>query len=571
MRALTALALVAVAGGCSRGGERPPNALLITLDTTRADALGVYGGPPGVTPNLDALAAGGLTCAVARTVAPLTLPAHASMLTGLYPPRHGLRTNGLAALPAAAETLAERAREAGFDTAAFVAAPVLDRVFGLDQGFETWDQPVRDTTAPGEFGARPAEEVEAAAERWLRERSQARPFLLWVHFFDPHRPWRAPPRFVQQARGDPYRAEVARVDAAVGRLVALLDRLGELERTLIVVAGDHGEGNGEHGEQAHGHFVFEPTLRVPLLVRHPGGLRSGEVEQGPTTVADVLPTIADALELAPPDDLDGRSLLSPVPAGRGVYFESYHGYVYFGWSPLAGWADARAKYVHSSTPELYAPHAWPAERVNRIHERSEEEIASYRARIAEVVSRPALEARGAPLGADLGGELRALGYAEATSAVDLPGPLEETGLPSPHTRATELQHCDRALALAARGEREGAIEVLRGVLAANGRNALAREMLADQLVQLGRWDEALEVFEHLLETSVERASIRAGLGRCLEQSGRREEAVEHLRRAAELDPGDPGVLRMLSVALERLGRREEAALWRERLQRALGF
>ena len=574
MRAPTALALLTALGACSRGDSRPLNGLLITLDTTRADALGVYGGPPGVTPGLDALAREGTTFAAARTVCPLTLPAHASMLTGLFPPRHGVRTGGLTALPASAQTLAESARAAGFDTAAIVAAPVLGRVFGLAQGFDTWDQPLRGATRPGELGARSAGEVIDAAERWLRERSHTRPFLLWVHLFDPHRPWAAAPGFLEQARGDPYLAQVARVDAAVERLLAVLDRLGLLDRTAIVVAGDHGEGNGDHGERAHGYFVFEQTLRVPLIARIPGR-RAGDVERGPASVADVFPTLADALGLEAPPGLDGLSLLAPLPAERGVYFESYLGFVDFGWSPLAGWADARAKYVHSSVPELYLPDVWPDERVNRIHERGEEELAAFRARIAEVAARPRLEPDGTPgaaVGAELGRELRALGHVvAAAAAADLPGPLEDTGRPSPHARAAELERCDRALALAAAGDREGAIEGLREVLAANPENVFAREVLADQLVALRRWREALEVFEQLLETSLERATVSAGLGRCLEQLGRREQAVPHLRRAAELDPGDVRVLRMLSVALERLGEKREAAVWRARLQRAEGY
>jgi len=573
MRAPTALVLAAVLGGCSLGEEGPLNGLLITLDTTRADAVGIYGGPPGVTPNVDALAREGTTFAAARTVCPLTLPAHSSMLSGLYPPRHGVRTNGLFRLPDSAETLAELAEAAGFDTAAFVAAPVLDRVFGLDQGFATWDQPVRDLADPNEYGARPAEEVVAEAERWLRERSHDRPFLLWVHLFDAHRPWRAPPRFVQQARGNPYLAEVAHADAAVGELVALLDRLRLLERTAIVVAGDHGEGNGDHGERAHGHFLYESTLRVPLVVRVPGR-RAGETDRGAASVADVLPTLADALGLAPPEGIDGRSLLAPIPEGRGVYFESYDGFLFYGWSPMAGWADERAKYIHSSSPELYLPQTWPDERVNRIHERSEEEVAAYRAHIAEVAARPVLRSGGtadAYVGVELARDLRALGYAEVASSQDLPGPLDDTGLPSPHTRADELERCEQALQLSAAGEHEQAVALLDEILSANPLDSQARELLADELVRLRRWNEALEVFAHLLATSVERPSIQAGLGQCLDALGRREEAVPHLRRAAELDPGDLRVLRMLSVALERLGRSEEAAVWRERLQRAQGF
>ena len=384
--------LVATSPGCGSPAQ-PSSALLVTLDATRADAVGTYGGHAPVTPHLDLLAREGITYAVARSVAPLTLPSHASMLTGLYPPRHGVRSNGPALVPTSADTLAEAARSAGCDTAAFVASRLLAEDTGLGQGFATWDGPVEDE--------RSAEEVVQRAAGWLRGRpNPAGRFFLWVHLFDAHLPWNAPEPFVEQARGDAYLAEVARADAALGLLVEELRSLGLFERTAIAVVGDHGEPRGEHGERTHGHFVYEGALRVPFVIRPAAGgvgsERRGSADGGAASVADVAPTLARALGIAalPPGDggdgIDGIDLLArPIPPERAVYFECLSGFLHLGWSPLVGWADARTKYIHSSEPELYLPDLWPDERVNRIHERSAEECDLFRARLEELASRAA--------------------------------------------------------------------------------------------------------------------------------------------------------------------------------------
>jgi arylsulfatase A-like enzyme len=565
------LATLTLAAACSGGGERPPNAVLVTLDTTRVDAIGAFGGPPGITPHLDALAEQGIVFEWARTVTPLTLPAHSSMLTGLYPPRHSVRDNGLNALPRSAMTLAESAQSGGFQTAAFVAATVLDRTFGLDQGFDVWRQPGVDRreTMPFQIPSIPGEEVVAGAVEWLAQRDTERPFFLWVHLFDPHRPWQSPRKFLEQARGHPYHAAVARADAAVGQLFDALRTEGELERSLILVVADHGESHDEHGEKTHGHFVFDATMRVPMILRLPPGLteapRVREVERGIVSVVDVFPTIAQGLGLEVPEGLDGISLLDPVPAERGVYFECYYGFLSFGWSPLAGWVDADAKYVHSSTPELYVPHAHPDERVNQISGYAEEVLERYRRKLLETHARPSLEAESADTSGALLDDLHALGYVGAASAPELPGPLEDTGLPSPHARAAELIKCERAIEAAAAGRMDEALTLLSEVARVNPRNGLALEFLAHHLMTEGSPAEAVAIFREALKVVPERASIHAGLGRSLERLGEVEEAVGHLRRAAELDPGDPDHLRRVIAVLERTGQPEEAELWRARL------
>ena len=560
------IALALCAASCGGAGPRPPNALLVTLDTTRADALGTYGAPAGTTPHLDALAAEGITFTAARTVAPLTLPAHASIMTGLYPPRHGLRDNELWALPAEAHTLAEAAAEAGFETAGFAAAAVLDRAFGLAQGFEVWGQPER-ARAVGEHGAElPAELVAERALAWLAARDRRRPFLCWLHFYDAHLPLSAPEHFVRQARGNPYLAEVARADQALGRVLEALTRSGELERTVIAVVGDHGEANGEHGEGTHGNFVYDPTLRVPLIVRLPGAARAGTADGGVVSVVDLHATLAALLGLEIAPGLDGLDLFAARPADRGVYFESYHGYLHSGWSPLAGWVEAQAKYVHSSSPQLFEPHLDPGESVDRIAAAPAADLARWRARIAEVAARPALSVEQAGAERELAESIRALGYAEATATSALPGPLEETDLPSPHARAGELERVARASDLARAGERARAAALFREVLAANPANGTARGGLAYALMEAGELEQAAAEFEILLATSPRSAANHAALGACLEGSGREEEALEHYRVAAEIDGGDVDNLRRLAALLGRTGRSEEAEVWRARIR-----
>ena len=306
-------------GGTTPGTDSPPSAVLITLDTTRVDALGCYGGPAGLTPHLDGLAADGVVFDNAHTVTPLTLPSHASMLTGLTPLRHGVRINGSQALGEEASTLAERARDAGVQTAAFVSSVVLGREFGLDQGFEHWDQP-RAGSAPlaNYTEERAAGATVANAVRWLAERDTERPFLLWVHLYDPHAPYAPPPAYVERAGGDAYRGEVAWMDDAIGTLLAALRADDAWSRCTVLVASDHGEGLGEHGEPTHGYFLFESTMRIPLLLRAPG-LAAGRSSRT-VGVSDVFPTLQAALGLPPRAGIDGVSLLGadPGPGPRRV-------------------------------------------------------------------------------------------------------------------------------------------------------------------------------------------------------------------------------------------------------------
>lgn len=555
---LGALALAS----CSRGPEPAQGVILVTLDTTRADALGCYGGSPLVAPHMDQLARESVVYDAAHSVAPLTLPAHASMLTGLYPPRHQVHDNGIATVPASAATLAELARAAGVQTAAVVSSTVLDRAFALDQGFESWEQPARpepfQTAAPPELSA---QEVLLRARRWLGRRDEQRPFFLWLHFYDPHAPYAPPSAFLKQAGGNVYLGEVAAVDAALGDFLAPLRADGVLDRALVLVLADHGESLGEHGEPAHGAFCYEATARVPFLVRFPGGRRGGERSAALVSAVDVFPTALEALGLQVPGGIDGASLWrADPPAARGVYLESYSGWLNYGWSPLAGWIQGDEKYLHSSAPQCFELASDPREADDRISA-SDAFAAAARAAIAGVWSAPKLElGDDASFDPQLLAELRQLGYgASGAPQHALPSPLEASDRPAPHQRAPELGLLLQVSVLGEQGLHAEAAALLRGLLEQNPRHCMALEMLGLHSMQAGAFEEALDANLRRLACGPERADTWLNLGLCRERLGQMEEAEEALRRALAIDRGHGQVRAELARMLSASGRQAEAA------------
>lgn len=553
-----ALALVSAAAfGCAREPEEGAasasearSALLVTLDTTRADALGWHWDGDSVTPHLDELAREGMVFERAYTSAPITLPSHASMLTGLYPPRTGVRNNGLRPLPQSAETLAERARAAGIQTAAFVGAVVLDPAFGLAQGFEHYDVPAsRPGGASSHFDERPAGEVVDAALAWLRTRDRERPFFLWLHLFDPHAPYAPPPAFRDERFGNAYYGEVAYADAELGRLLGELRSEGALASTTVLVVADHGEAFGEHGELSHATYCYEPTLHVPLLLRRHdragAGTRRGEL----ASVADVHPTLSDALGLEALDGLDGKSLfhLRP-PEERGLYFESYYAWQAYGWSPLAGWLDEDGKYLHSARPQFFDLRADPAEERDLAGER---DLRASRDAIAKLFELPALalaEANG--IDAELVQRIQALGYAGVGDAqAEVPHPLAPSDRPSPASRANE--HRALMLAVLAANEQRwaDAEELCEQVLVADPSNPAALEQVATARIEQGDFAGAIAPLQTLLRGEDGRANLLYNLAISYWQVGRLDEAAEVLRRVARLAPREPRVLAALAQVL----------------------
>ncbi|MHC4611216.1 MAG: sulfatase-like hydrolase/transferase, partial [Planctomycetota bacterium] len=497
--------------GLARGSAAGFNVVLLTLDTLRADHLGCYGFSAADTPAIDALAAGGVRFADAVTAVPMTLPAHATILTGDYPIKHGVRDNGTYRLAAQAETLAERLQAEGYATAAFIGAFVLERRYGLSQGFEVYDDQItlRHRT-PGVRRAdpqRPGNVVVDSAIRWLEEHQQSspdQPFLAWVHLFDPHTPYDPPEPFRTRFASNPYDGEVAFTDRQVGRFV---DKLGELElrdETLVVLVGDHGEGLGDHGESTHSLLIYESTMRVPLMFYGPGAIPGGRVvDDRVVAIVDIKPTVLDLLGLDP-GDCDGVSLLqSSADADRAVYMETLAPKLNHGWSELYGLRTHGAKYIKAPTPEYYDLGTDPGERLNLWAERGSEAGQLENRLVRLLNSYPAARDAGRSMVAldpEAIDKLAALGYVRG-GAVPTAGPPRDP----------------------------------------KQMIALAESKLADAsaLVDRGRHEEAIPLVKELLAMTPSDAKLWSLLSYAQAQASLIDEAIASRRRSIELQPNDP--------------------------------
>jgi arylsulfatase A-like enzyme len=569
---------LALSAAC--GPDRTPTSiLLVTLDTTRADRIGCYGREDAGTPALDALAARGARFERAYTTAPITLPAHASLLTGSYPPRHGLRDNGLAALDGGVETLAETCARAGLRTAAFVSGFPLARAFGLAQGFERYDDELGSAAGEpaGAIRERRGDETVRAARAWLAELAPGTPFFLWVHLFDPHDPYRAPEEFGRRFPLDAYQAEVSFADAAVGQLLAALAEAGWREDTLVAATADHGEGLGEHGEETHALLLHDSTLRVPLILVGPGV--EPRVVAAPVSLADVAATL---VELARIDDGGvfsshaGRSLVPLLRGGaageRALYFETLFPRLHFGWSELVGLARAEWKYVEApgaldrdgrAAAELFAPASDPAERSERAAERPE--LARSLAEELHALRR-SLEADAAPSARRTQTEseldaLAALGYGGADVLAALPS-ASETARPGrdPRRVVGAVKLLNQVRGRAGEREFEAAEQALAELVRLDPGVVLVHEARGDLCLARGRAgarDElarAAEEFAAAAALEPGRRGLWLRRFEALRMLGRLAEALECLDRAMELAPPTPEFLE----ARAELQRRVEA-------------
>ncbi len=385
-------------GGCA---PSRPDILLVTFDTTRADAVGAYGRSPSPTPNLDALAADGVLAAQVMTVAPLTLPAHTAMLTGLAPPASGIHGNLARGVSPDAVTVAESLQTAGWQTGAVVASVVLDSTFGLDQGFDTYVDGFDFSGGPSQLRLeRPADDVAAEVLTLLAAADPERPLFLWVHFYDPHQPLVA-----HGNEADPYLDEVAFADAGLGTVLAAMRARG---RELgVVVAGDHGEGRTDHAELQHGLFVYRSTMHVPLIAAGPG-LPRGTLE-GPRSVVDVAGTLLAFAGLPAPTG--SVPLQVADAADRVVVGESYHPRWQYGLADLHVAEDAQWRYIRAPREELYDWRADPGETTN-VFAANGDVAARLAKRLPDSTS-----VAGASGDAEVAGALAALGYLEGLSAV----------------------------------------------------------------------------------------------------------------------------------------------------------
>jgi arylsulfatase A-like enzyme len=593
---LLAGGLAACAPDAARDGS--PSLLLVTLDTTRADRIGAYGYAGAHTPTLDRLAREGVLFERAIAPTPLTLPSHASLLTGVDPQTHGVRSNALFALAPDARTLAEVLAERGLRTAAFVGSDVLGARFGLDQGFETYDAP-RGGVAAGSAGLeRSAREVVDSASRWLDSLGPEERFFLWVHFFDPHREWIAPEPWAGRL-GDPYDAEIAFADAQLSRLLGEIGRRGLGGDLVVAVTADHGESLGEHGEWTHGVFLYQSTQHVPLILTGSRVRAAGARVQAAVPNLDLAPTLLTLagvpLEAMPA--LRARSLLAAdgtldePSAGRAIHLESFGPYYAYRWRALRALLWRGHKLVEGVRLELYDLEADPEESRD-LAAIDEARVLEMRGLLQAHADRPRPSGwtrRREPESAERA-QLEALGYVAGAHGDD---PLDDS-LPDPRARIGDLSlmsdagaKLDRYARLrrmpvpaGSEARRTRAQEERRLLLGARHDLARARERsprspyLAAQLgsleTLLGNFASAIPLLEEALRAQPNDASLHFDLAIALEGAGRREEAVRRAERAVALAPDRAHYHQGLVEIERRAGRPGRARASLERLETALG-
>jgi len=559
LRLAAALSLTAMA--CSGTPAVRPDILLVTLDTVRADRLGTFGGDPLISPNLDRLARRGRAFSSCDAASPLTLPSHATILTGLYPPSHGLRSNGRGRLPAGVPTLAQQFQNHGYATAAFVSSVVLDHGHGLDGGFTTYDDQV------GPAGERRGDAtVDAALSWWRRPRRQ--PAFIWVHLFDAHAPYRPPSPWAERFPGRPYEGEIAFMDAQVGRL---LDGMTAAGRDLVVaVAGDHGEGLGEHGEKEHGLLLYQSTLAVPCILVVPG-LTAGGHTSRPVRTLDLMPTLLARAGIVGPEDLRGLDLLAPASeetAATVSYAETLLPWEDYGWHPLFAARRGAAKIqqgayttyhdldrdsqeVEPRLPGGRMPVPAPVLAVA-------EELTAVIDRIRNTRPAPPPVAASPVPGATLE-ELRRLGYL-AGSAQAPPLAMPIPGLRDP--RAQTSFHSRVAVVLAAYrdGRTADAAEALGALLGEEPGNPFLRDLAGS--VEMARGDPAAAAdhFAAALAHTPDRGAVEIHLAEALLALGQAQEAEMRARHALTTLPEPPPVRAALTLcqAVASQGRRQEA-------------
>lgn len=538
----------------SCGKERPWNVVLVTFDTTRADRLGSYGNDRIRTPVLDGLAAEGIRFANAVSVAPITAPSHSSILTGLYPTAHGFRDNGLFVLDEQNVTLAEMLRQQGYATAAAVGAfPVVSQ-FGFDQGFELFDDHLTGMYEDhlGEravakdqlfFDERRAAQVNEAVIPWLEQRGD-NPFFLWVHYFDPHQPFEPPPPYDQLYADDLYNGEIAYTDSRLGHLLDQLRRMGELDRTLVVMTADHGEGLGEHNEITHAVLAYDSTLHVPLIIRPPGfGAEDARVIEDRVGVVDIVPTILDLLDLDIPEELHGHSLKSmwageESSAGFSdqftpqYYAENLSPRLTHGWGELRVLYEGDRKYIHGPRPELYDLSVDPGE-MNDLAARDADEAQRMREALAAFIQNHAADQASVTqaLDPELVRRLQSLGYLHGSGegGVEVREQLQDGGIP-PQERVTDLNRMSAAKHLLFDGRPADALNYTSKLVATGGDSPVYRELHAVALAGVGRLDESWEIARELQTAgAVSESLVRTLVLQRFEQ-GDRDSAVELLER-----------------------------------------
>ncbi len=498
--------------GCNQRATYPgAPIIIISIDTLRADHLPVYGYRHVETPALDSLRRDSILFTNAYCSVPLTLPSHASMLTGLLPPDDNVRDNLGYQLAPSVLTIPKALKAKGYDTGAAVSAYVLRGSTGMGSSFDFYDDAI-----PAQAGAaigslqRSGSATEEIAKRWIGEHRQ-QPFLFFLHLFEPHAPYEPPEPFKSKYAANPYDGEIATADRIVGDFLDALKRSGIYEKASIILMSDHGEGLMQHGEPEHGIFLYRECIHVPLMLKLPHRARAGTTNDSIVGLIDIFPTIAELVEAKTPT-LPGVSLLHPAKEKRAIYSESLYPRIHLGWSALRSLVDRQYHFIEAPRPELYAIQEDPDERKNIIEEHRRESASMRNALGGASIDMPS------QISPEERRRLAALGYLTSSASV--------SGSTDPKDRIGEIAEMTTAVRLAQEGRHEEAIATLRKLLQRNPRFADAWEQLATSLEALGRYAEAAAAYRSAIKASPALANeLGLRLGDILLKMGRYHEAA----------------------------------------------
>ena len=564
------LLLLLVLAGCGRAPEHP-NVVIVTFDTTRADHLGTYGFGLAHTPTIDHLAADGVRFDNAISAAPITAVSHATIMTGLLPPAHGVRDNGTFALGDAAETLAERFKAAGYETRAYVSAIVLSRRYKLDQGFDVYDDDLWGEDEPKLFmiRERPAEETIQHVLDWYGQRTkqaQKKPFFLWVHLFDPHEPHH-PPTWARAISPSSYDASIAYADRELGRLVEALRASGELDRTVFVFTADHGESLGEHGEKTHAIFVYRATTHVPLIIRYPPEYPRGKAYPGPVRNVDIAPTLLDLAHLPGAQQTQGVDLTPLARGDRPVadlpqYSESKLAELDFGMAPLFAVRKDGYTFIRAPKPELYDLKSDPNELHNLYGE------PAYQARsdaldvelekLLQDSAKHAIAAQNSPMSAETMQALQSLGYLQgAQDRASAAGMDPKDGI-SIYNKLETARH------FAQHKKWASAEKELKELLEQMPQHTSARSVLALVEFKRGNLDEAKKQYLELLARDPKQFRLYGMLGQIALMQGNYDEAEHDNQEALKIAPQFVEAMGQLGLIAMLRGDESAAQSWYER-------
>ena len=548
--------------------ESRPNILLVTLDTCRQDRIGCYGFHFAHTQAIDSMAEEGVVCTNAIAATPITLPSHSTIMTGLLPPAHGVRANGTYVLSDKALTLAEILKDAGYSTHGIVSAEVLNRRYNLSQGFDEYNDELWDEDNPKTFMIRdrPAQKTAKLAiemlEGWKNSpKVEEAPFFMWMHLFDPHQPWKAniPNR---QMLPTPYDAEIAQADDGVEAVINWLEEKGDLDNTLVVITADHGESLGEHGEDTHSIFVYDATVKIPMVWRYPGRLPAGTKTDQPVHQADIVPTILSLLDMPEIEGVQGIDVTDWLKGEKGPqaqpqYSESLLSEVGFGMAPLYAVRHEGYKYIKAPRPELYDLTADPQELTN-IHDQHPDRVAELSAMLESLITDSEamnLPAQETPMDDETLEMLEALGYISSETDRESMGGMDPKDAIVLHKKLAKARH------LVQQKKWRVAESDLRSILEESPGHITAHNILGMVLWKQGRAEEAEQAYGDSLALQPQQYRILQALGGLKLDLGHFEEASQLFLQTIELQPHYIEAKVFVAHCLAQLDDAEGAAQW----------